>query len=183
MLLITTRPTEPLRAEAPTTATDLRMEGMLEVSNSHRRVSFDKLSGGYRSHADVSLTTVKRWADRIPLSRINTSGVILIFNTEEQTGEIFMPRHILIIVGHPDPNPKRLCRALAEAYAEGAEAAGHRVSRVDLATISIFRCCGRWTSSSTRQFLQISRVWLRRSATPSILSSSFRCGSARCRRC
>ena len=46
-----------------------------------------------------------------------------------------MPRRILIIVGHPDPNPKRLCRALAEAYAEGAEAAGHRVSRVDLATL------------------------------------------------
>ena len=69
------------------------------------------------------------------MSKINTSGVILIFNTEEQPGEILMPRHILIIVGHPDPNPKRLCRALAEAYAEGAEAAGHRVSRVDLATL------------------------------------------------
>lgn len=46
-----------------------------------------------------------------------------------------MPRRILIIVGHPDRNPKRLCRALADAYAEGAEAAGRLVSRVDLATI------------------------------------------------
>ncbi|MER9442251.1 NAD(P)H-dependent oxidoreductase [Mesorhizobium sp. M0340] len=44
-----------------------------------------------------------------------------------------MPRRILIVVGHPDPSPHRLCRSLAKAYAEGAELAGHVVRRVDLA--------------------------------------------------
>jgi putative NADPH-quinone reductase len=46
-----------------------------------------------------------------------------------------MPRRILIIVGHPDSNPKRLCRALAEAYADGARSAGHEVRLIDIATL------------------------------------------------
>jgi putative NADPH-quinone reductase len=46
-----------------------------------------------------------------------------------------MPRHILIIVGHPDPDPKRLCRALAASYAEGARSAGHDVRLIDIATL------------------------------------------------
>lgn len=46
-----------------------------------------------------------------------------------------MPRRILIIVGHPDSSPKRLCRALADAYAEGARSAGHEVRLLDIATL------------------------------------------------
>ena len=46
-----------------------------------------------------------------------------------------MSRRVLIIVGHPDPHPDRLCRRLAEAYAEGAGAAGHKLRRIDLATL------------------------------------------------
>lgn len=46
-----------------------------------------------------------------------------------------MTRRILIVVGHPDPSPDRLCRGLATAYGEGAEKAGHAVRRVDLATL------------------------------------------------
>ncbi len=46
-----------------------------------------------------------------------------------------MPRRILIIVGHPDPDPKRLCRALAASYAEGARSAGHDVRLIDIATL------------------------------------------------
>lgn len=46
-----------------------------------------------------------------------------------------MPRRILIVLGHPDPSPDRLCRGLAKAYGEGAEKAGHSVRRVDLATL------------------------------------------------
>ena len=46
-----------------------------------------------------------------------------------------MPRRIVIIQGHPDPDPKRLCRALAAAYAEGARIAGHQVTTIDLATL------------------------------------------------
>jgi len=46
-----------------------------------------------------------------------------------------MPRRIVVIQGHPDPDPRRLCRALADAYAEGATKAGHSVTRVDIAAL------------------------------------------------
>ncbi|TPL74230.1 NAD(P)H-dependent oxidoreductase [Mesorhizobium sp. B2-3-15] len=46
-----------------------------------------------------------------------------------------MSRRILIVVGHPDPSPGRLCRGLAKAYGEGAEQSGHVVRRVDLAAL------------------------------------------------
>lgn len=48
-----------------------------------------------------------------------------------------MPHRILIIVGHPDGNPKRLCRALANSYAEGARSAGHEVQQIDIAKLDI----------------------------------------------
>ena len=48
-----------------------------------------------------------------------------------------MPRRVLIVVGHPDPSPERLCRALASAYADGAERAGHVVRKIDLALLDI----------------------------------------------
>ncbi|RST88087.1 flavodoxin family protein [Aquibium carbonis] len=44
-----------------------------------------------------------------------------------------MSRRILIVIGHPDPSPDRFARALAQAYADGATAAGHEVRLVDLA--------------------------------------------------
>ncbi|RWA62485.1 NAD(P)H-dependent oxidoreductase [Mesorhizobium sp.] len=47
-----------------------------------------------------------------------------------------MPRRVLIVIGHPDPSPDRLCRALASAYAEGAERAGHAVRKIDLALLT-----------------------------------------------
>jgi putative NADPH-quinone reductase len=46
-----------------------------------------------------------------------------------------MPRRILVINAHPDSDPKRLCHALAESYADGARSAGHTVERIDLATL------------------------------------------------
>ena len=46
-----------------------------------------------------------------------------------------MPSKILLIVGHPDPGPKRFCRALADSYAEGAESAGHKIRRIDIAAL------------------------------------------------
>lgn len=39
---------------------------------------------------------------------------------------------VLILDGHPDGNPARFCHALADAYAAGAEAAGHEVRRLRL---------------------------------------------------
>ena len=46
-----------------------------------------------------------------------------------------MPRRIVVIQGHPDPDPARFCRALAAAYRDGAAAAGHSVALIDLATL------------------------------------------------
>lgn len=48
-----------------------------------------------------------------------------------------MGKRILLIVGHPDPDSRRLARALADAYARGATASGHELRRVDLAQIDI----------------------------------------------
>lgn len=44
---------------------------------------------------------------------------------------------ILIIQGHPDPGGGHLCHALADAYAAGAQAAGHAVLRVDVGRLDI----------------------------------------------
>ena len=46
-----------------------------------------------------------------------------------------MAKRIAVIIGHPDPRPGRFCRALAEAYAEGARRGGHEVRTVDVAGI------------------------------------------------
>ncbi|MGN6537185.1 MAG: NAD(P)H-dependent oxidoreductase [Mesorhizobium sp.] len=46
-----------------------------------------------------------------------------------------MPRRILVVLGHPDGNPKRLCRVLADAYVEGARSAGHEVRLIDIAAL------------------------------------------------
>ena len=46
-----------------------------------------------------------------------------------------MRTRIVIIDGHPDPDRARLCHALAESYAEGAQAAGNQVKRIDVAVL------------------------------------------------
>ena len=43
-----------------------------------------------------------------------------------------MPKKIVIIQGHPDPAGSRFCHALADAYASGAEEAGHTVRRIEV---------------------------------------------------
>jgi putative NADPH-quinone reductase len=43
-----------------------------------------------------------------------------------------MGKRILIILGHPDPRPERLCRGLAEAYHDSATDAGHEVKILDV---------------------------------------------------
>ncbi|MFN3816334.1 NAD(P)H-dependent oxidoreductase [Brevundimonas sp.] len=47
------------------------------------------------------------------------------------------PRRILIIEGHPDPSPQRLCHGLAEAYREGAREAGHTLRTLILGDLDI----------------------------------------------
>lgn len=44
-------------------------------------------------------------------------------------------RRILLIQGHPDAGARHLCHALEDAYAAGAQAAGHVVRRVNTATL------------------------------------------------
>ncbi len=49
------------------------------------------------------------------------------------------PKHLVIIVGHPDGSQSHLCHALADSYREGAESAGHKVTLVDIGTLD-FPC-------------------------------------------
>ena len=44
-------------------------------------------------------------------------------------------KRIAIIQGHPDPDEQRLCRALAQAYAAGARAAGCELRMIDVAAL------------------------------------------------
>ncbi|MEQ8509312.1 MAG: NAD(P)H-dependent oxidoreductase [Rhodospirillaceae bacterium] len=46
-----------------------------------------------------------------------------------------MGKRIAILQGHPDPVGGHLCHALAAAYADGATAAGHHVSLIEVATL------------------------------------------------
>ncbi|WP_304069773.1 NAD(P)H-dependent oxidoreductase [Maricaulis maris] len=48
-----------------------------------------------------------------------------------------MAKSICIINGHPDGEPERFVAALCEAYAHGAVAGGHAVSRIDIAGLPI----------------------------------------------
>ena len=49
----------------------------------------------------------------------------------------FMAKRITLIDGHPDPDPARVCHALADAYADAAERAGHAVRRIAVAELDI----------------------------------------------
>jgi putative NADPH-quinone reductase len=46
-----------------------------------------------------------------------------------------MGKKILLIQGHPDAAQHHLCNALERAYAKGAEAVGHEVRHIDIATL------------------------------------------------
>jgi len=47
-----------------------------------------------------------------------------------------MGKRILIVQGHPDRAHEHLCHALADAYADGARAAGHSVETVETALLA-----------------------------------------------
>ncbi len=66
-----------------------------------------------------------------------------------------MTKRIAIIDGHPDPDRARFVHVLADAYAAGAEAAGHAIRRIDLAQMDI-------------PFLRTSREWSESEPTPAI---------------
>ena len=55
-------------------------------------------------------------------------------------------KRILLVQGHPDTGAPHFCHALADAYANGASAAGHAVERVDVAALDfpILRSKADW---------------------------------------
>src|ERR1700676_729879 len=98
-----------------------------------------------------------------------------------------MARKIVVIDGHPDPDKARFCHALAAAYAEAAQAAGHTVRRITVAEteIPILRSAQDWESGEAvpaiRQCQQaigwadhlvfIYRLWL--GSMPALLRGFF----------
>ena len=59
-------------------------------------------------------------------------------------------RRILLIQGHPDPKGGHLAQALAQAYADGAAEAGHKLRRVDVAQLDfpVLRSADEWEQGS-----------------------------------
>ena len=57
-----------------------------------------------------------------------------------------MNKRILILQGHPDPRGAHLAQALADAYREGAQAAGHELRQVDVAALDfpLLRSQAEW---------------------------------------
>ncbi|MGG7054457.1 NAD(P)H-dependent oxidoreductase [Nitrosomonas sp. ANs5] len=47
-----------------------------------------------------------------------------------------MSKQIALIQGHPDPEGSHFCHALAAAYAQGAQSAGHKVAIIEIAHIT-----------------------------------------------
>lgn len=66
-----------------------------------------------------------------------------------------MGQRIAILQGHPDPAGEHLCHALAAAYQEGAEAAGHHVSLIDVAALDfpLLRTQEDWIKGETPESL------------------------------
>lgn len=63
-----------------------------------------------------------------------------------------MAKKILILQGHPDPAGGRLCHALADAYAAGAQDAGAEVRRIEVAKLEfpLLRTKDDWDAGEAR---------------------------------
>jgi putative NADPH-quinone reductase len=66
-------------------------------------------------------------------------------------------KRILVLDGHPDPDRTRFVHALADAYAEGAAAAGHRLTRIDLSALDIplLRSAREWEGKPEGDVLRV----------------------------
>ena len=62
-----------------------------------------------------------------------------------------MSCRILILDGHPDPDPARYCHALAASYAQGAAGIGHVVHRTNLSDLDfpVLRSRSDWEEGPT----------------------------------
>ena len=65
-------------------------------------------------------------------------------------------QRIVLIQGHPDPLGGHLCHSLADAYAQGAQQAGHEVRRVQVAQLDfpLLRSEQAWKHSPLPESLQ-----------------------------
>ena len=74
-----------------------------------------------------------------------------------------MARRISIVQGHPDPSGGRLCHALADAYAGGAEEAGHEIRRVEVARLefSLLRTQEEFETGAAPPEIQIAQEAIR----------------------
>lgn len=65
-------------------------------------------------------------------------------------------QRILLIQGHPDAVTPHLCHALADAYSQGAETAGHTVRRVSVAQLDfpLLRSAHAWETGALPASLQ-----------------------------
>ncbi len=65
-------------------------------------------------------------------------------------------QRILIIQGHPDPKRGHLCHALAQAYADGAAEAGHKLRLVEVAQLDfpLLRSAATWEKDPLPPMLQ-----------------------------
>jgi putative NADPH-quinone reductase len=75
-----------------------------------------------------------------------------------------MAKRILLIEGHPDPDPARYLRALADTYAEGAQEAGHEVARIVVGTLEIpfLRSQAEWQAAEPPATLRTCQEAIRR---------------------
>jgi putative NADPH-quinone reductase len=69
-------------------------------------------------------------------------------------------KRILLIQGHPDASRAHLGHALADAYAEGAAAAGHEVRRVEVAQLDfpVLRSAAEWEKGALPPALQTAQA-------------------------
>lgn len=60
-------------------------------------------------------------------------------------------KKIVVLDGHPDPDPARFVHALATMYAESARATGHEVHAIEIANagIDVLRSPKEWQSGAT----------------------------------
>ena len=67
-----------------------------------------------------------------------------------------MSKRILLIQGHPDPKGRHLGHTLAQAYADGAAAAGHELRRIELAQLDfpLLRSAEQWEKGALPPALQ-----------------------------
>jgi len=76
-----------------------------------------------------------------------------------------MPSRIVIIQGHPDPEGGHFCNALAQAYAEGARAASHKVDIIETAQLDL-------------PYIRNQAQWREKPSDPAILAVQEIVGSA-----